>query len=107
MKFPIAAVVAMISLAGVSAVKTDFNFGWEWRRGDGKEWRAVDLPHDFMFESPWSGSANHSQRVFKPLGEAFYKKAFQYDPSRARDASSPSTTATTIRTSSSTSTRRR
>lgn len=81
MKFPIAAVVAMISLAGVSAVKTDFNFGWEWRRGDGKEWRAVDLPHDFMFESPWSGSANHSQRVFKPLGEARYRKTFAYDPS--------------------------
>ena len=81
MKFPIAVVAGIISIAGASAVEIDFNDGWEWRYGGEKEWRAVDLPHDFMIESPWDGSANHSQRVFKPLGEAFYKKSFQYDPS--------------------------
>ena len=58
----------------------DFNSGWEWRRGGEKEWRAVDLPHDFMFEAPWDEKAVHSQRVFKPLGEAFYRKTFAYDP---------------------------
>ena len=81
MKFPIAAVAAVISLAGVCATAIDFNDGWEWRYGGEKEWREVDLPHDFMIESPWNGSANHSQRVFKPLGEAFYRKSFAYDPS--------------------------
>ena len=63
----------------LSAGNIDFNDGWEWRRGGEKEWRAVGLPHDFMIESPWDGSANHSQRVFKPLGEAFYRKSFAYD----------------------------
>ena len=58
----------------------DFNSGWKWRRGGEKEWRAVDLPHDFMFEAPWDEKAVHSQRVFKPLGEAFYRKTFAYDP---------------------------
>jgi len=81
MKFPIAAVAAVISLAGVCATAIDFNDGWEWRYGGEKEWREVDLPHDFMIESPWNGSANHSQRVFKPLGEAFYRKSFACDPS--------------------------
>ena len=64
----------------LSAADFDFNDGWEWRRGGEKAWRAVDIPHDFMIESPWDGSANHSQRVFKPLGEAFYRKSFAYDP---------------------------
>ena len=81
MKFTIAVVAGIISIAGASAVEIDFNDSWEWRYGGEKEWRAVDLPHDFMIESPWNGSANHSQRVFKPLGEAFYRKSFAYDPS--------------------------
>ena len=79
----VAVVAAMVSLVGVSAVEIDFNSSWEWRRGGEKAWRAVDIPHDFMIESPWDGSANHSQRVFKPLGEAFYRKSFAYDPSWA------------------------
>ena len=64
----------------LSAADIDFNDGWEWHRGGEKSWRAVDIPHDFMIESPWNGSENHSQRVFKPLGEAFYRKSFAYDP---------------------------
>ena len=63
----------------LSAADIDFNSGWEWKRGGEKSWRAVDIPHDFMIESPWNGSENHSQRVFKPLGEAFYRKSFAYD----------------------------
>lgn len=43
MKFPIAVVATMISLAGVSAVEIDFNDGWEWRYGGEKEWPAPDL----------------------------------------------------------------
>ena len=81
LKFPIAAFAAMVSIVGLSAPEIDFNSGWEWRRGGENEWRAVDLPHDFMIESPWDESAIHSQRVFKPLGEAFYRKSFAYDPS--------------------------
>ena len=81
MKFLIAVFAAMNALAGVCGAVIDFNDGWECRRGSKDAWRAVDLPHDFMIESPWNGSANHSQRVFKPLGEAFYRKSFAYDPS--------------------------
>ena len=80
MKSQIAAVAVIISLVGVSADGIDFNSGWEWRRNGEKAWRAVDLPHDFMIESPWDENAVHSQRVFKPLGEAFYRKSFAYDP---------------------------
>ena len=79
-RFLVCGLVAVASVAGVSAVEIDFNDGWEWRYGGEKEWRAVDLPHDFMIESPWDESANHTQRVFKPLGEAFYRKSFAYDP---------------------------
>jgi len=79
-RFLACGLVAVASVAGVSAVEIDFNDGWEWRYGGEKEWRAVDLPHDFMIESPWDESANHTQRVFKPLGEAFYRKSFAYDP---------------------------
>lgn len=64
----------------LSAAEIDFNDGWKWHRGGEKSWRPVDIPHDFMIESPWNGSENHSQRVFKPLGEAFYRKSFAYDP---------------------------
>ena len=66
-----------ILLAALSVV--NFNSGWEWHPGDAKSWRSVDLPHDFMFESPWDAKAVHSQRVFKPLGEARYRKMFDYD----------------------------
>ena len=65
----------------LSAVDIDFNFGWEWRRGGESEWRAVDLPHDFMIDLPWDENAAHSQCAFKPLGEAFYRKSFAYDKS--------------------------
>ena len=63
----------------LSAADLDFNDGWEWRHDGEKSWRAVDIPHDFMIESPWDENANHSQRVYKPLGEAFYRKSFAYD----------------------------
>ena len=79
-RFLACVLVAVASVAGVSAVEIDFNDGWEWRYGGEKEWRAVDLPHDFMIESPWDESAKHTQRVFKPLGEAFYRKSFAYGP---------------------------
>ena len=64
MKFPIAVVVTMISLVGMSAVEIDFNDGWEWRYGGEKEWRAVDLPHDFMIESPWDESAESNLSMY-------------------------------------------
>ena len=80
-KFSIAAVALAVSLPGVCTTGIDFNDGWEWRRGNEGEWRAVDLPHDFMIESPWDENAVHSQRVFKPFGEAFYRKSFAYDKS--------------------------
>ncbi|MBQ6329007.1 MAG: DUF4982 domain-containing protein [Kiritimatiellae bacterium] len=81
MRVPITVFAAMSALAGVCSTVIDFNDGWEWRYGGESAWRTVDLPHDFMIESPWDGSANDSQRAFKPLGEAFYRKSFAYDPS--------------------------
>ena len=80
-RLQIAAVAYMLSASVLAAAGTSFDSGWEWRLGGEDAWRAVDLPHDFMIETPWDAGAVHSQRVFKPLGEAFYRKSFAYDPS--------------------------
>ena len=35
--------------------KVLWNFDWEFSFGkEQKEWRQVDLPHDFQFEQPWT-----------------------------------------------------
>jgi beta-galactosidase len=64
----------------------NFNFGWKFCLGsDGKAkdiafddsaWRSIDLPHDFQIEMPWDEKAG-SNRGFKPMGEAWYRKTFK------------------------------
>lgn len=58
--------------------KTLFNFGWEWRMANEKEWRSVDLPHDFQFEQPWSQDESKA-RGYKPSCDAWYRKTFKAD----------------------------
>lgn len=66
-----------------------FNFNWKFQLGqiegassvdyDDSDWRTLDLPHDFQIEQPWDKSAGGG-RGFKTMGEGWYRKSFQADP---------------------------
>ena len=59
--------------------KVLWNFDWEFSLGkDQKEWRHVDLPHDFQFEQPWTEDGSKA-RGFKPMCEGWYRKTFVVD----------------------------
>ena len=48
----------------VTLKKVLWNFDWEYSSGkEQKEWRHVDLPHDFQFEQPWTEDGSR-QRVY-------------------------------------------
>lgn len=48
----------------VTLKKVLWNFDWEYSSGkELKEWRHVDLPHDFQFEQPWTEDGSR-QRVY-------------------------------------------
>lgn len=48
----------------VTLKKVLWNFDWEDSSGkEQKEWRHVDLPHDFQFEQPWTEDGSR-QRVY-------------------------------------------
>ena len=63
-----------------------WNFGWKFQKGaqpgaeqpqyDDTGWRSLDLPHDFQFEMAWDEEAGGA-RGFKPMGEGWYRKAFE------------------------------
>ncbi|QNH64155.1 glycoside hydrolase family 2 TIM barrel-domain containing protein [Hymenobacter sediminicola] len=65
-----------------------FNFGWKFKAGDvsnaqlltfdDKDWRKLDLPHDFQFEQPWDKAASRG-RGFKTMGVGWYRKTFKAD----------------------------
>ena len=77
----------------VSQQKTLFNFDWKFQLVttenkdtdfasptlDDSSWRALDLPHDFQFEQPWT-QAGGGARGFKSMCEGWYRKSFQADP---------------------------
>lgn len=59
--------------------KVLWNFDWEFSLGTKqKEWRHIDLPHDFQFEQPWSKDVGGA-RGFKPMCEGWYRKTFVSD----------------------------
>lgn len=81
------------------------DFGWKFRAGDvegaealtfdDRDWRAVDLPHDFQIEQPWVAPKSEerpdasdpganvrsrlSSRGFKEMGIGWYRKSFVPD----------------------------
>ena len=81
---------ARVELAEFSGADRLFDRGWQFRFGDDagwaakdcddSRWRHVDLPHDFLFELPWSEKSKASLG-FKPLGTAWYRKHFKVEPS--------------------------
>ena len=63
----------------VTQQKVLWNFDWEFSPGkEPKEWRHVDLPHDFQFEQPWTKDGSGA-RGFKPMCEGWYRKTFIAD----------------------------
>ena len=63
----------------VQQKKVLWNFDWEFSFGkEQKEWRHVDLPHDFQFEQPWTKDGGGA-RGFKPMCEGWYRKTFVAD----------------------------
>ena len=52
----------------------DGNFGWKFHRADGdpavfsatsfddREWRVLDLPHDYQIEQPWAEPTDEQKR---------------------------------------------
>ena len=65
-----------------------FNFGWKFKVGeisnaqnmnfDDRDWRNLDLPHDFQIEQPWDSTASRG-RGFKAMGIGWYRKTFNVD----------------------------
>ena len=63
----------------VKQQKVLWNFDWDFSFGkEQKEWRHVDLPHDFQFEQPWTKDGGGA-RGFKPMCEGWYRKTFVAD----------------------------
>ena len=84
-----AALVGALLIASVpgwaQSEKRNFDNGWRFHLGDvkqaetpafaDKDWRPVDLPHDWSIEGPY-GSKNASGTGFLPGGMGWYRKTF-------------------------------
>lgn len=56
-----------------------WNFDWEFSLGtEQKEWKKVDLPHDFQWGQPWM--EKNSAQGFKPSCQGWYRKTFKASP---------------------------
>ena len=66
----------------VTLKKVLWNFDWEFSFGnEQKEWRHIDLPHDFQFEQPWTEDGSKA-RGFKPMCDGWYRKTFAADEAK-------------------------
>lgn len=95
--------VAVQALSEQSRVVQNFDFDWQFHRGDVSDvntasgWETVNLPHDFQISQPWvspskdekadnSDAASNvrsrlSARAFKEMGIGWYRKSFTPDAS--------------------------
>ena len=65
----------------VKQQKVLWNFDWDFSFGkEQKEWRHVDLPHDFQFEQPWDRAGGLWARGFKAMGCGWYRRRLFADP---------------------------
>ena len=94
-----------VFIAGHASARevVDGNFGWKFHRADGdpavfsatlfddREWRVLDLPHDYQIEQPWAEPTDEQKRRekkqqpfvsrgFKELGIGWYRKDLKIDP---------------------------
>ena len=88
-RIPLTAVLLLAAAPGYAQAPRErqlFDNGWRFHLGDvtggqspalaDKDWRPVDLPHDWSIEGPYS-SQNASGTGFLPGGIAWYRKTFQ------------------------------
>lgn len=95
----------MFSLSVFGYDNMNINSGWKFQSGnienahdigfDDKEWKSVDLPHDFQIHQPWvepapdekpdltnqmaNISSRLSSRGFKEMGQGWYRKTIYPD----------------------------
>ena len=72
--------------AGGGRVRESFDFGWRFFKGDAPgaqqpafadaSWLAVDLPHDFSIEGPFSATTVSREGGYLPTGIGWYRKRF-------------------------------
>ena len=72
----IAAVLATVSVYARETV--DFCDGWEFSR-DQKNWRAVDIPHDWAIEGPFNPEASPHTGKLNWKGVGYYRKSIVLD----------------------------
>jgi len=88
---PCGGVVLLLVLSSLAVASTDgadFEFSWRFCRGDfssammpafdDSSWRAVNLPHDWSVEGPFSAEYA-SGSGFVPGGIGWYRKRFTVD----------------------------
>ena len=78
--------------AFVARIRESFDFGWKFFKGDSpgaqqpdfsdSAWRAVDLPHDWSIEGPFSEQEKAQGSL--PTGIGWYRKRFRM-PESSRD----------------------
>ncbi len=83
-------VLAQAPSGNEARIRQLFNFDWKFKAGEvpeaqsptynDRDWRTLDLPHDFQIEQPWDSTASRG-RGFKAMGIGWYRKTFQADPS--------------------------
>ena len=71
-------------------LRESFNSGWKFSSGDienaqnanfnDSEWRALDLPHDWAIEGPFTQEVNYKGGYLPYPGVAWYRKTFKVRP---------------------------
>lgn len=71
-------------------LRESFNSGWKFSSGDienaqnvnfnDSEWRALDLPHDWAIEGPFTEEVNYKGGYLPYPGVAWYRKTFKVRP---------------------------
>jgi len=71
-------------------LRESFNSGWKFSLGDNEnaknanfndsEWRALDLPHDWAIEGPFTKEVNYKGGYLPYPGVAWYRKTFKVRP---------------------------
>jgi beta-galactosidase len=72
--------------SALSRIRDSFDFGWRFIKGDvpgaqlpdfdDGDWRALDLPHDWSIEGPFSESPDSWTFAHLPTGVGWYRKRF-------------------------------
>jgi beta-galactosidase len=88
-------IICLLTACGSSVseqvrLRENFNSGWKFSPGDienaqnanfnDSEWRALDLPHDWAIEGPFTTEVNYKGGYLPYPGVAWYRKTFKVRP---------------------------